>query len=110
MSVAKRKVVKKTAKPAKKKITNQKKSIGNEAKKRRFVTYEQTILRLLYQSRLPMTAYEIAKRLRMTPPTAKRYADGLVKLGLLKRLKGKKRTVSGVVVLYRFNFEGVRLS
>lgn len=42
-----------------------------------FHPIEENILRLLFQTKVPLTAYEIAKELKISYPTAKKYADKL---------------------------------
>ena len=46
---------------------------------RKFNAIEQKILRLLYQAKVPLSAYEVAKEIGVSTPTAKKYLDQLVK-------------------------------
>lgn len=41
---------------------------------------ESKILRLLYQTKVPMSAYEVAKELDISVVTARKYLDELVKI------------------------------
>jgi len=51
--------------------------------KRKYNPTEQRIMRLLYQSKAPLTAYEVAKELNISFPTAKKYLDKLMEEGVL---------------------------
>lgn len=52
-------------------------------KKKNYTLIEQKIMRLLYQTKAPMTTYEIAKESNISFPTAKKYVKNLVKKGVL---------------------------
>ena len=44
---------------------------------------EQKIMRLLYQTKAPLSAYEVAKETGISFPTAKKYLEQLTKQGIL---------------------------
>lgn len=48
-----------------------------------FNSTERKILRLLYQAKAEMTAYEVAKELNITFPTARKYLEKLAKTGVI---------------------------
>jgi response regulator of citrate/malate metabolism len=54
------------------------------SKKDNFNSTERKILRLLYQTKVPLTTYEVAKELRISFPTARKYLEILVKKRVIK--------------------------
>lgn len=61
-----------------------------------FNSTERKILRLLYQSKVEMTAYEVAKELGITFPTAKKYLEKLTKQGvIIENAKEKNYSKNG---------------
>lgn len=48
-------------------------------KKQTFNATEKRIMRLLYQSKAELTAYEVAKKIGISYPTARKYLEKLVK-------------------------------
>lgn len=60
--------------------------------KREFNAIEQKILRLLYQTKAPLTVYEIAKELDISFPTVKKYIGQLEKDKIiLEHIKNGKK-------------------
>jgi len=51
--------------------------------KEKYNTTEKKIMRLLYQTKTPMTTYEIAKELGISFKTDKKYLEELVKKGVI---------------------------
>ncbi len=58
---------------------------------RQFNTTEKKILRLLYQTKAPLTTYEVAKEIGITFPTAKKYLEQLAKEGVIIMENGDKK-------------------
>ncbi len=56
-------------------------------KKKHFNKIEAKILRVLYQQKLSLTIYEVAKECGISYPTAKKYLEKLVKEGLINETK-----------------------
>ena len=56
-------------------------------KKKNFNKIEAKILRVLYQQKLSLTIYEVAKECSISYPTAKKYLENLVKEGLINETK-----------------------
>ncbi len=56
-------------------------------KKKHFNKIEAKILRVLYQQKLSLTIYEVAKECGISYPTAKKYLEKLVKEGLINENK-----------------------
>ncbi len=52
--------------------------------KRKFNSTERKILRLLFQTKAHLTAYEVAKELKISFPTAKKYLKILSEEGVIK--------------------------
>ena len=59
-----------------------------------FNIYEKRILRILYNYKIPLTAYELSKETGASYQTMRKYANKLVKLNLLRSIKNE----------YKFNF------
>ena len=51
--------------------------------KPRFNKTEQKILRILYQQKIHLTIYDVAKLAGVSYPTAKKYIDKLIKEGVI---------------------------
>lgn len=59
---------------------------------RQYNSTEKKIMRLLFQTKAPLTAYEVAKELSITFPTAKKYLQKLVEEKVIQEVKdGKKK-------------------
>ncbi len=56
-------------------------------KNKYFNKIEAKILRVLYQQKLSLTIYEVAKECGISYPTAKKYLEKLVKEGLINENK-----------------------
>jgi len=67
-----------------------------------FNKYEAGILRLLYQTRAPLTTYEIARELQVSFPTIKKYLKDLKKEEFV--VITQKPTKKGKVEYMQFNF------
>jgi predicted transcriptional regulator len=67
-------------------------------KKRKFSLVDQKIMRTLYQTKIPMTAYTAGKKVGVTFPTAKKSLNNLSQRGIVRPLTRKKP------VNYAFNF------
>lgn len=52
--------------------------------KRKYNLVEGKVMRLLFQTRVPMTAYQVAKELKISVPTATKYIELLLKEGVIK--------------------------
>ncbi len=65
-----------------------------------FNKIEIAILKVLYNQKLPLTIYELAKDSLISYPTAKAYAAKLLKRDLIKKIPTKKG-----VDKYQFNFK-----
>ena len=53
--------------------------------KRKFSLTEKKILRLLFQTKAPMTTYEIAKEIGISFQTAKKYIQKLIEEGMINQ-------------------------
>jgi len=53
--------------------------------KRKFSLTEKKILRLLFQTKAPMTTYEIAKEIGISFQTAKKYIQKLIEEGIINQ-------------------------
>jgi len=80
-------------------------------KEKYFNKIEEEILKVLYQQRIPLSAYEIAKDAKISYPTAKKYTTKLLNEGILserdKPLKPLKRrqSLKKFLTRYQFKFE-----
>lgn len=52
-------------------------------KEKKFNKIEEKILRILYQQKILMTAYEVSKECGISYPTAKKYLQKLSKKGII---------------------------
>ncbi len=65
-----------------KKVKLSKKNKKNES----FTIFEKRIMRILYQQKIPLTYYELAKEIDASYITTKKYVNKLVKEGFLKEV------------------------
>ena len=59
-------------------------------KKKNYNKTEEKILRVLYQQKVPLTIYEVAKECGISYPTAKKYVEKLIKEGVLYEEKSQE--------------------
>ena len=58
--------------------------------KNKLTVIEKKIMRVLYQQKVPLTYYEIAKEAGISYTTAKNYVDKLVQEGIIQKKDGRK--------------------
>ena len=59
--------------------------------KREYNLIEQKIMRLLFQTKVPMTAYQVAKELKISVSTATKYLELLLKEGVIREYGRKTK-------------------
>ncbi len=76
-------------------------------KEKHYNKIEERILRVLYQQKIDLTIYEVAKECSISYPTAKKYLANLYKRGLIGKQKKMPKSVIEPMRLpdsFGFNF------
>lgn len=70
---------------------------------------EQEVMRTLHRIDMPLSAYEIARIIRASYPTVKKYLDDLAETGIVIKLNSRKLGRDGKPTsIYVFNYDIIK--